>query len=224
MDYQYDWPELPPILRWAFEDLGDSVEEIPQLPAPRGEMTIAQLREHIGDLTDEEVEAEMAAALTRSSSFGYKLGHIREHLKNKDYQNASLTTKEALLGTLIELVPLAEKSLRESGTSKGIYQFNALLGQVREMLVDLDGERDLNNTMQAILDESIRPCFMLLAQSIIQVVNGLKRQLQSEFDERNCKIIFNHIDEQMKELARYTQGMYNEIQTRIDKKLAVASK
>lgn len=189
----------------------------PAVVKRQGAMPLAQI---IGvDLDDDEVLAEMDAALNRASSFGYKIGHIRGHLKNKDYQQASLTTKEALLATMIELVPLAEASLRKSNVSKGIYQFNSLVGQVRELLTDLDGERDLNAMVQSILDEAVRPPVMLLAQMIIQFSNSLKRQLRAELDEKQCKAVYPLVDEQVRELAGYVQGMFNEIQTRVNRKV-----
>jgi hypothetical protein len=171
------------------------------------------------DLDDEEVVEEMEAAVKRASSFGYKLDHIRSHLQNRDYQNASLTTKEALLATLIELVPLAESSLRKSGASKGIYQFNSLIGQVRELLVDLDGERDLNQMVLSILEGSIRPSFLMLTQMLIQFNNGLKRQFRAEFDDKQCKILHSLLDEQVRELSSYVQQMYGDVLKRVEMSL-----
>ena len=162
----------------------------------------------------------MEAAVERASSFGYKIGHIRQHLANKDYQQASLTTKEALLATLIELVPLAERSLRNSGASKGIYQFNSLIGQVRELLVDLDGERDLRSTVQQLMDEAVHPSMMLLSQGIILFNNSLKRGLRDELNERDCRIAYDLLDQQTKQLAAYVQSMYSEIQKRVEAKLS----
>lgn len=170
-------------------------------------------------LSDEEVEQEIEQAKERPSSFGYSIPNIRNHMNNKDYNSASMATKEALLTTLIELVPLAERSLRESGASKGIYQFNSLIGQVRELLVDLDGERDLANTMQGILDEAIRPVFMMLTQMVIMFSNSLKRQIRAELNENDCKVVYGLVDEQIKELGTYIQGMFLEVQRRVDKKL-----
>lgn len=199
----------------------DEVEEEDELPVPVVRRAAGMPIAHVMgvDLDDDEVAAEMEAAVKRGSSFGYKVDHIRAHLKNKDYQSASLTTKEALLATLIELVPLAEASLRKSNVSKGIYQFNSLIGQVRELLVDLDGERDLNNTIQSILDDAVRPVFTMLAQMVIQFNNSLKRQLRAEFSENECKLIYPLLDEQVRELATYVQSMFNEVQRRVDRKL-----
>lgn len=171
------------------------------------------------DLDDDDVAAEMEAALKRNSSFGYKLDHIRTHIKNRDFQQASLTTKEAILSTLIELIPLAEASLRQSNVKNGIYQFNSLINQVRELMVDLDGERDLNQMVQSILDEAVRPVFMMLAQMIIQFNNSLKRQMRAELDDKQCKAVYPLIDEQVRELGTYVQSMFNEVQRRVDRKL-----
>lgn len=201
-------------------DSGSTHQKAPRLALSRDQKKRAPIAQLIGvDLDDEDVADEMEAAVKRLSSFGYKVGHIRQHLQNKDYQGASLTTKEALLATLIELVPLAESSLRQSGASKGIYQFNSLINQVRELLVDLDGERDLNNTVMSILEESVRPSFLMLAQMIIQFNNGLKRQFRAELSERDCKVVNALLDEQVRELATYVQQIYAEVLRRVEKKL-----
>lgn len=214
------------------DDLDEEVvidEEEEDEPEPKGRVAVVPrvtkaagmpMAQIMGvDLDDEQVAEEMEAAIARGSSFGYKLDHIRAHLLNKDYQSASLTTKEALLATMIELVPLAEASLRKSNVSKGIYQFQSLVGGVRELLTDLDGERDLNVMVQSILDEAVRPVFLLLAQMIIQFSNSLKRQLRAELDDKKCKAVYPLVDEQVQELAGYVQGMFNEVQTRVNRKL-----
>lgn len=202
------------------DDEEDEPRRAPRIAVAKAKEKKLPIAQIIGaDLDDDDVADEMEAAVKRLSSFGYKVGHIRQHLQNKDYQGASLTTKEALLATLIELVPLAESSLRQSGASKGIYQFNSLINQVRELLVDLDGERDLNNTVMSILEESVRPSFLMLAQMIIQFNNGLKRQFRAELSERDYKVVNALLDEQVRELAAYVQQIYAEVLRRVEKKL-----
>ena len=219
-------PKDEEIVEVELDDDDDYEEEEEEEKKPRslvplspGKNKMPMLKVMGADLDDDEVAEEMEAAIQRGSSFGYKIGHIRAHLKNQDYQSASLTTKEALLATLIELVPLAESSLRKSGASKGIYQFNSLIGQVRELLVDLDGERDLNQLVMSIMEGGVRPAFLVLTQMIIQFNNGLKRQLRAELSAEDFKTANALLDEQVRELSTYVQSMYGEILRRVEKSL-----
>lgn len=172
----------------------------------------------VPDLTDEQVSQEIEKAVKRASSFGYKAEAIRQYLDAKDYENASLTAKHGLLNTVIEILPLAERSLRKSNASKGIYQFVSLVNQVRELLVDLDGERDMQGTIQSILDSAIHPVFMTMAQQVIQFQAALKRRMRSEFTEQECRDkLYPMLDEHINELAKYVQGMYEEVRRRTSK-------
>jgi len=170
------------------------------------------------DLTEEQVAEAVEKAVKRTSSFGIKVGAIQEYLRLKDYHRASLTAKEQLLSTLVDLLPVAEKSFRKSGASKGTYQFMALIGQMRELLVDLDGERDMNSTIQNILDSAVHPVFMTLAQQIIQFNASVKRRMRTEFSEQECKEkLYPIMDEHIKDLATYVQSMFSEVSRRVEK-------
>lgn len=199
----------------------ESPAVIAKVPAVRKPLAMPRVMPAVVGVTldDEQVEQEMEKAVNRTSSFGYQLDHIRSHLDNKDYQQASLVTKEAILKTLIELIPMAESSLRKSKAKNGIYQFNSLVNQVREMLTELDGERDLSAMVQSIMDDAIRPTIMTLAQMVIQFNNSLKRQLRAELDAATCKRIDPLIDEQVRELGQYIQSMFNDIQVRVNRKV-----
>ena len=172
----------------------------------------------VPDLTDEEVDAAVTRAIKRTSSFGIKSDAIQQHLKNKDYQKASLTVKEGLVATLVELLPVAEKTFRKSGAVKGTYQFTALIGQIRELLVDLDGERDMKSTVQDILDSAIHPVFMTMAQQIIQFNAAIKRRMRTEFSEQECREkLYPMMDEHIRDLAGYVQGSFVEVSKRVNK-------
>lgn len=180
------------------------------------------------EVTDGEVTERLRLEKERPSTFAYSLDTIKGSLEDNDFQEASLRAKKALLQTTIELLPLAERQLRATDASKGIYQYNALATQVRELLADLDGERDLSLMVQQILDESLRPLFTMLSQMIIQFSSGLKlglRATQLEAANRkecggdNWKACEAVVDAQVRLLATYVQGMYDELTSRIDKQL-----
>lgn len=173
------------------------------------------------ELSDEQVLEEIGASIDRPSAFGYKIGTIRSQLLNKDYTNASITIKAGLLATLVELVPIAEQGLRKSEATKGIYQFNALVSQMRELVADLDGERDLRGTVQQVVDDCVKPPMLLLSQAVVVFGSSLKQRIKHELklDNKDEKALNLLIDDGLRDLARYVQSMSGEIQRRVDTKL-----
>ena len=203
----------------------DVVEEKPRKKAKKFDLaklpdkTAVSSIMGVGDLTDEEVEAEMEDAVNRASSFGYKLSTIREHLKSKNYQQVSLTTKEALLATMLELMPLAEQSLRQTKVSKGVYQFQAMINNIRELLIDLDGERDLNSMVLGIFDGVVKPPLMILAQMFIEFHASIDRQLKADLSSADAKIASQIVAQNVKALAAYIDAMSRDMESRLHKTL-----
>lgn len=171
------------------------------------------------ELTEEEVIAQIEQAVNTSSSFGKSVPAIRQYLKGRDYGNAAITAKGALLATLVELIPVAESAVRENKAQRGIYQFNSLASQMRELLIDLDGERDLEGLITSIINESLDPQLRTFAQMLVQWNSGVKRSIRGELDQADYKNVASIIDEQTQALATYVSQMSLLIRQDIDRRV-----
>ena len=171
------------------------------------------------ELTEEEVIAQIEQAVNTSSSFGKSVPTIRQYLKGRDYGNAAITAKGALLATLVELIPVAESAVRENKAQRGIYQFNSLATQMRELLIDLDGERDLEGLITSIINEALDPQLRTFAQMLVQWNSGVKRSLRGELNPTDYKNAASIIDEQTQALATYVSQMSMLIRQDIDRRV-----
>lgn len=171
------------------------------------------------ELTEEEVIAQIEQAVNTSSSFGKSVPTIRQYLKGRDYGNAAITAKGALLATLVELIPVAESAVRENKAQRGIYQFNSLASQMRELLIDLDGERDLEGLITSIINEALDPQLRTFAQMLVQWNSGVKRSIRGELDQADYKNVASIIDEQTQALATYVSQMSLLIRQDIDRRV-----
>lgn len=172
------------------------------------------------EITDDEVVENIEIAINTASSFGRSVPAIRRHLAGRDYGSAAITAKGALLATLVELVPLAESAVRENRAQKGIYQFNSLVSQMREVLIDLEGDKDLDGLVLNIFNEGIDPKLRLLGQMLIQWNTGVKLNLRSLVPPDVYKECASMVDDQTQQLAMYVSQMATSIKQDVETKIS----
>lgn len=172
------------------------------------------------EITDDEVVENIEIAINTASSFGRSVPAIRRHLAGRDYGSAAITAKGALLATLVELVPLAESAVRENRAQKGIYQFNSLVSQMREVLIDLEGDKDLDGLVLNIFNEGIDPKLRLLGQMLIQWNTGVKLNLRSIVPQDVYKECASMVDDQTQQLAMYVSQMAASIKQDVETKIS----
>lgn len=225
-----DEDERPKKRKRAEEDVVEAVlvdededeDERPVFSPPRRKTARLPVIQALSDeeITDDEVVENIEIAINTASSFGRSVPAIRRHLAGRDYGSAAITAKGALLATLVELVPLAESAVRENRAQKGIYQFNSLVSQMRETLVDLEGDKDLDGLVLSIFNESIDPKMRLLGQMLIQWNTGVKLNLRSIVPPDVYKECASMIDDQTQQLAMYVSQVATSIKQDVDSKIS----
>lgn len=214
------FPTLRPKKKKRVEDDNEYEDEKPVF-VPSTKAAKLPILQNISDddITDEEVVEQIEQAINTASSFGRTVPTIRQHLRNRDYGSAAISSKGALLATLTELIPVAEMAVRESKAQRGIYQFNSLVSQMRELLIDLEGDRDLDGLVMAICNEAIEPKLRMLGQMLVQWNSGVKRELRTYLTGDDYSDAAATIDEQTQQLAMYISQMATAIQTDIERKV-----
>ena len=200
----------------------DDEEDLPAFSPPRRKTARLPVIQALSDeeITDDEVVENIEIAINTASSFGRSVPAIRRHLAGRDYGSAAITAKGALLATLVELVPLAESAVRENRAQKGIYQFNSLVSQMREVLIDLEGDKDLDGLVLNIFNEGIDPKLRLLGQMLIQWNTGVKLNLRSIVPQDVYKECASMIDDQTQQLAMYVSQMATSIKQDVETKIS----
>ena len=101
------------------------------------------------------------------SYFGSNSSKITEMLENGDADSGITVLKKTLLLTIIRVLPMAEEILNSTGTAKGTYQFVTLISQMRELMADIQQDKDKQFLAQTINEQIIRPAFMNIAQEML---------------------------------------------------------
>lgn len=204
------------------EEEEEDEEDLPVFSPPKKKVARLPIIQALSDeeITDDEVVENIEIAINTASSFGRSVPAIRRHLAGRDYGSAAITAKGALLATLVELVPLAESAVRENRAQKGIYQFNSLVSQMREVLIDLEGDKDLDGLVLNIFNEGIDPKLRLLGQMLIQWNTGVKLNLRSLVPPDVYKECASMVDDQTQQLAMYVSQMATSIKQDVETKIS----
>lgn len=114
---------------------------------------------------------------TKTSSLRSIIGdsaeEIHQLIEVGDGDSATTLLHKRLMQTLIDLVPFAEHTIRKSKGRYGVYQINALVSQVRELLVDIQATQDRGQLGVNLVESIIRPSFQDIGMSIVQEFDTL---------------------------------------------------
>ena len=150
----------------------------------------------------------------RGSRFADHLPNILD--ENNDLDMRTKATRVAAFEMLVTLIPAAEKRVRDTDSTQGIYQLISLLQTMQTTMSDLDGERDLAMMIQLILDGSIYPKLMVFANMIAQGQSHVKRTLKMELRAEDYKLVAEELDAYNASLGEYVKGMHRDIQESVN--------
>lgn len=143
--------------------------------------------------------------------FGEASTKIISMLELSDHDNALSMLKKKLLQSAISLLPLAEQMVSNTEGSKGTYQYVTLVSQIRELIGDLEAQRDRKFIAQNLIAEVIRPAFMDLAQFMIEDHHEFRKNME-RFVKPSSVSDFNLAFAGLaKGLAQKTQTRYVEL-------------
>lgn len=172
-------------------------------------------------LTDEEVQQDIETSTQVPSSFGRYAHSVKNLINDQDLGTANKLINLALLQSLLDLIPIAEQKVRSSSADQGIYQYNALISQMRELMVDIQADRDLDTVVYSILHDGFESPFRTFTQMMIKFNTNLKRELKAilPVGKSYTKEALSLVDTNTKDLGIYVEGMWDEIQRRIKEKV-----
>ena len=139
------------------------------------------------------------------ANFGSNSGKIIEMLESHDSDGAITLLKKKLLQTTIDLLPLAETMIRDSGSSKGVYQFATLVSQCRELMADIQADYDKGALARSIEDAVIRPAFQDMAQDILTEHHSFRKIVEDKLKPQHTSDFNTELKELANTLARRMQ-------------------
>ena len=175
-------------------------------------MTTTQKRRKVDDDADD-------LKATLETLFGQSADHIIELLETNDNEGAVTLTQKRLLATVIQLIPQAESNIRTSKGGRGIYAFNSLVSQCRELIADIQATQDSQLIANSINVNSVQPTFISITQRLIDSNYRLKKALRDKIKSAELKEASSLIDESSREMARYLQEAYKDLAAKIEQRL-----
>jgi hypothetical protein len=149
------------------------------------------------------------------ANFGANAQVIIDMLESNDNDGALTLLKKRLLQTVIDVLPDAEKFLRDSGGAKGTYAFVTLISQIRELITDIQSDHDRRHIARNICEEVLRPAFMDIAQNLITQHHGLRKSTEHMLKPDQLQPYSNELRELAKSLAQDMTTKYLEVETKV---------
>lgn len=164
-----------------------------------------------------QVAPRLPAAERRAikAHFGDASTKIISMLELQDHDNALAMLKKKLLQSAISLLPLAESMVENTEGTKGTYQYVTLVSQIRELIGDLEAQRDRKFIAQNLIAEVIRPAFMDLAQFMIDDHHEFRKRMERFIKPSHISDFNLAFADLAKGLAEKTQQRYVSLATSV---------
>lgn len=149
------------------------------------------------------------------SFFGPQSKKVLDLLETGDADSGLALLKKTLLITVIRVLPASEKVLTESGNSRGVYQFNQLISQIRELITDIQADRDKKYIAQSVMETIIRPVFMDIAQDMITKHHEFRKATERYVKQEQSQQFSSDLRDLAKDLAGGMNEKYKDISAKM---------
>jgi hypothetical protein len=154
-----------------------------------------------------------------TSYFGKHTPVILEMIEMNDNDGGLTLLQKKLLQTTVSLVPYAEKMVRNTESQRGIYQYTALVNQVREIITDIKANEDRRYIAQALIESVIRPAFMEIAQHIITDHHEFRKTTERFVKPEHTQTVSAALQALAKELAQKMMLVYKDVEAKTQDQL-----
>lgn len=153
------------------------------------------------------------------ADFGKHAPKLIEMLEMDRTDGALTLLKKRLLQTSVGLLPFAEQTVRESKSARGVYQFSTLISQIREIMGDIEADRDRDLLLTVIDERVIKPTFMDMAHEIVMKHFEFRKNLEQAVKPDEVQRFNLQFKRLARELATDMQANYFKIREGLDKAL-----
>ena len=204
------------------EEVQDSIREVipdvdlPDLetPRPRGLPRPRTENELRAELAEAGVETSLKTPALRRlrSMFGEKSADIIQYLESGNNDGAMTLISRSLLQTLVDILPVIERSVRKSKGMRGVHNLNQTISQVREMCNDIQSFKDREQTGQMLIDRFIRSTFLDVAVQITVMLSNIEQSAKISMSDRDFQSFKSDVLEVNKRaLADYIRRQYEDM-------------
>ena len=155
-----------------------------------------------------------------NTMFGQRSDAIIDLLEFGDQDGALGLISKSILQTLVDILPVIERGIRRSKGTRGVYQLNQTISQMREMCSDIQAYKDKSMLGSTIVERHIRPSYLDIAVQITSAFAELEASSRMKMPREEFEIFREDGLNQMKRnLADYIKHQYEEVSEGIIKSL-----
>jgi hypothetical protein len=144
------------------------------------------------------------------SIIGDSAEEIQELLEQNHTDSATTLMQKRLLQTLIDVLPYAENTIRETGGSRGVYQLNSIITSLREVIIDIQATKDKGAIGDALVERVIRPAFLDIGMQLVLEDERMLKEIKDEVDPNVYKRVREIHRTSLQRTAAGIQAKYEE--------------
>lgn len=169
------------------------------------------------DDEDEDADTELKAKVVRH--FGKSASRILKMVNNdENTDGAVILLQRALLSSSITALTLVEDTTLKTQGAKGVYAYNALISQIRELLADVQSSQDTAR-IAAELGDRVTLALRGVAEAVLDQHHAFKRELEAYLSEEDVKTVLSRVDDTSRSIATYISQARKEINEAVRSRL-----
>lgn len=148
-----------------------------------------------------------------TTMFGQRADIILDLLEDDTQTDGALTLiQRTLLQTMVDVLPVVERSVRTSRGQRGVYQLNQCISQIRELTTDIQSLRDRGQLGAAVVERTLRPAYLDLAVQISLALTGIGDSAKSYMSAEDYKVFRTEVMAPMtRTIATYVKDQYDDV-------------
>lgn len=189
-----------------------------------GDSKIKELRQslnlettgNVGEGTAIEIRRLKKRLKKYKSAFKKGVPEIHKMVHEGNSARAATAIQKHLLLSLTEMIPLVENAVLRAENGRGVYSLNSLISQARELIADIQSERDHGAIAQRISTEILHQAMILitqnLASTLMHIKQGLEPYLKDGYNQEKVNSLFN---DNIRDMGRYISQMYQDTSEKV---------
>lgn len=147
------------------------------------------------------------------SIIGDSAEDIQQLLEIGSNESAISLMQKRMLQAVIDMLPFAEHTIRNTKGQRGVYQFNSLITSMRELMIDMQSTRDKGSLGATLVERVLRPAFLDVAMILVQEEARFATDIKELLGAADAKEVRNLHKVMIERVAEGIKGKYDEAKT-----------
>lgn len=142
------------------------------------------------------------------SMFGESSDTIIDFIDMNNQDGANSLIYKALLKTMVEVIALSEHNVRVTEGARGIYGFNQLVSQIRELLADIRSQQDSGEMIEQVVQRILVPAFTDIGMQVVLAMTQVANICRSDLTDEKFARLQDKLNNITQEMSRFMSDRY----------------